>query len=47
MSENPEGCLVPLIFDQAAVSAILTGSVLNVRAAAHGSSQEMNFSISR
>lgn len=42
----PAGCLVPLTFNADAVTAMRAGTALNVKAAANGSGQEVNFSIS-
>ena len=42
----PAGCLVPLTFNQDVMLAMWVGSVLNVSTAAHGSGQELGFSIS-
>lgn len=42
----PAGCLIPLAFDQAALTAMRAGTALKARAAANGSGQEVNFSIS-
>ena len=42
----PQGCLVTLDFDAATVSALRTGTALQLRAAAHETGQEVAFSIS-
>lgn len=42
----PTGCLVPLVFDKAAVTAMRAGTALKAKAAANGSGKEVNFSIS-
>lgn len=42
----PQGCLVPLTFDQDAITAMRPGTALEAKAAANGSGQEVNFSIS-
>lgn len=42
----PAGCLVPLAFNADAVTAMRVGKALKAKAAANGSGQEVNFSIS-
>lgn len=42
----PAGCLVPMTFSQDAVTAMRSGTALKIKAAANGSGQEVNFSIS-
>ncbi|WP_116653796.1 invasion associated locus B family protein [Pelagibacterium sediminicola] len=42
----PAGCLVPLILDQAALTAMRAGTMLKAKAVANGNSQEVDFSIS-
>ena len=42
----PVGCVVPLAFNQDAVTAMRAGTALKVKVAANDSGQEVNFSIS-
>ncbi len=42
----PAGCVVPLMFNQDAITAMRAGTALKAKAAANGSGQEVNFSIS-
>lgn len=42
----PAGCVVPLTFNADAVTAMRAGTALKAKAAANGSGQEVNFSIS-
>jgi len=42
----PTGCLVPLVFNQGAVTALRAGTVLGARAVANAGGQEVNFTIS-
>ena len=42
----PVGCLVPLAFNADAVTAMRAGTALKAKAAANGSDQDVNFSIS-
>jgi len=42
----PAGCLVPLVFDQAALTAMQAGTVLKAKTTANGNGQEVGFSIS-
>jgi len=42
----PAGCVVPLAFNQDAVTAMRSGTALKVKVAANDSGQEANFSIS-
>ncbi len=42
----PAGCLVPLTFNQDAVTVMRAGTALKVKVAASDSGQEVNFSIS-
>lgn len=42
----PAGCLVPLAFNTDAMTAMRAGTALNVKTAASGNGQEVNFSIS-
>lgn len=42
----PQGCLVPLAFDAAAVTALKAGAALNIRATANDGGQDVAFSIS-
>ena len=42
----PAGCLVPLTFDQNAITAMRAGAALKAKAAANGGGQDVNFSIS-
>lgn len=42
----PAGCVVPLAFNQDAVTAMRSGTALKVKVAANDSGQEVNFSIS-
>ncbi len=41
----PTGCLVPLAFNQDAITATRAGTALKAKAAANGSGQEVSFSI--